>query len=93
MTKDVLLEKCKQLKEEILQEEVCKEYLKNKKLFTESEEINNLKKEIVRSKNENRMDDHKKLLNEYNSHPLVNNYLTSKENFRLLLLEIKNMLD
>lgn len=81
------------VKEKLLSLPEVIDYFKNKEQFENNEELKQLKKLIVRSKNEGRLADHKTLLDKYNNHPLVVNYNSSKEIVKDLLKEIKDILD
>ena len=82
---DKILELSEELKAELDKLPLFQEYKALKKELDHSEEIKELKKQIVRAKNENRLDDHKALLSQYESHPLVSN-------FNIIELEVKNYL-
>ena len=82
---DRVIELTIELKNELNSLPLFQEYKALKKELNESEEIKELKKQIVRAKNENRLDDHKMLLAQYESHPLVSN-------FNVIELEVKNYL-
>ena len=56
-------------------------------------EINDLKKKIVRAKNEGRILDHKKLLEQYNNHPLVLNFSSLEREVKEYLREISEILN
>ena len=57
------------------------------------QEYKTLKKEIVRAKNENRIDDHKALLKEYDNHPLVVNFNIIEEEVKNYLKQISEILN
>ena len=82
---DRILELTQELKNELDKLPLFQEYKALKKELNDSEEIKELKKQIVRAKNENRLDDHKALLAQYENHPLVSN-------FNIIELEVKNYL-
>ena len=83
----------KELKDYLLTLPEVKEYLSLKKAYEEDSSINELKKQIVRAKNENRMDDYSTYKKEFDEHPLVNNYLASKEEVNEILKEIAKILN
>lgn len=83
-----VLDISKELKAELDNLPLFKEYKRVEALYLSNSDINNLKKEIVRAKNENRLDDHKKLLEKYNSNPLVENYFSLKEEVIEYLKEV-----
>ena len=82
---DRILELTEELKNELDSLPLFQEYKALKKELSGSNEIKELKKQIVRAKNENRLDDHKALLSKYENHPLVSN-------FNIIELEVKNYL-
>ena len=82
-----------ELKEYLLTLPEVKEYLSLKKAYEEDANIKELKKQIVRAKNENRMDDYKSLKKEFDNNPLVNNYLSAKEEVNQILSEISKILN
>ena len=82
---DRILELTQELKNELDKLPLFQEYKVLKKELNDSKEIKELKKQIVRAKNENRLDDHKELLTQYENHPLVSN-------FNIIELEVKNYL-
>ena len=82
---DRILELTQELKNELDKLPLFQEYKTLKKELNDSEEIKELKKQIVRAKNENRLDDYKALLTQYENHPLVSN-------FNMIELEVKNYL-
>ena len=64
-----------------------------KALYQSSKEIKDLEKEIVRSKSENRKDDHQKLLDELHNHPLYINYHNLESEVVDYLKEISSILN
>lgn len=87
-----ILELSKELKEELDNLPLFKEYKRVEALYLSNNDIIELKKQIVRAKNENRLDDHEKLLKEYNSHPLVENYFSLKEEVMEYLKEVSKVI-
>ena len=90
---DKLIELTEELKKELDELPLFIEYKRVKEEFENSKEIQDLKREIVRAKNENRIEDHKALLEKYNSHPLVINYLNLEDEVRQYLKEISEILN
>lgn len=86
-------ETAKEIKEYILSLPEVKEYISLKADYESDLKLNELKKLIVRSKNENRMDDYHALKKEFDENPLVNNYQASKEEVKNLLKEISSILN
>lgn len=89
---DKVIEATIKLKEEMNKLPLFIEYQKAKEDYENNEEIKELKKLIVRAKNESRLDDHKKLLEEFHSHPLYINYLNLSEEVNAYLKEISSYL-
>ena len=90
---DKIIEKTRDLKENLDNLELFKEYKRVKVLVTDSEELNTLKKDIVRAKNEGRLDDHKTLLDKYNNHPLILNQKELEEEVANYLKEVSDILN
>ncbi|MCQ2815030.1 MAG: YlbF family regulator [Bacilli bacterium] len=82
----------REINEELLNTEEIKNYLKYKQLVETDDNLKNLKKLIVRYKNENRLEDYEKALKEYNENPIVINYNLYNEEAYSLLLEIKDII-
>ena len=87
------IELAKELKEEILKEPLIVEYFRIKRLVESNEEINTLKRDIALSKTHHEDELHKELLAKYNSHPLVVNYNTLKEEVNEYLSEISKIVN
>ena len=81
-----------ELKNELDNLPLIQEYLLLKKAISENEELKKMRIDIARLQYENKKDEHDNLLKIYNSHPLVINYQTTKEEVKNLLLEIRNIL-
>lgn len=89
---DEVIEKAKKLKVEIDNLPEMKEYLRLKKLLENDAELANMRSEIARLENEGKKKEKENLLNIYNSHPLVNNYLLAKEEITTILLSISQII-
>lgn len=87
------IELAKELKEEILKEPLIVEYFRIKRLVESNEEINALKRDIALAKAHHEDELHKELLAKYNSHPLVVNYNTLKEEVNEYLSEISKIVN
>ena len=87
------IELAKELKEEILKEPLIVEYFRIKRLVESNEEINTLKRDIALAKTHHEDELHKELLAKYNSHPLVVNYNTLKEEVNEYLSEISKIVN
>lgn len=83
-------EKTLELKEELFSLNEVKEYLRVKKLFEDSEELQELRRKVANCK-DNELK--QKLVNEYNSHPLVVNFYASREEVKEILKTIQNILN
>ena len=90
---DEVIKATNELKEYLLSLNEVQEYLRLKKAYEEDPSLKELKKLIVRAKNENRMDDYKILKAKFDEHPLVNNYLSSKEEVKNILKEVSEILN
>ena len=90
---DKIIEKTRVLRENLDKTPLFQEYLNVKKSIEENEEIKLLKRDIVRSKNENRLEDHKALLAQYENHPLMQNYNLLKEEVISYLKEVSDILN
>ena len=88
---DKIIDLTKELKEQISSLPVYKEFLKNKEILENNEELQRKREEIAKNLNNSKL--HDQLLNEYNSHPLVVNYNTSREELNATLITIKNILN
>ena len=90
---DKILEKSKELKKELEALPLFQEYKKVKELYYSSKEIKELEKEVIRSKNENRMSDHKLLLEKLHNHPLYINYHLLEEEVSNYLKEVTDLIN
>ena len=90
---DRIIEKTWDLKRNLDELELFKEYKSVKKSIENSEELRELKKQIVRAKNENRIEDQKFLLEQYNTHPLVINFNELEEEVASYLKEVSDILN
>lgn len=90
---DKIIELSHKLREELDKLPLFIEYKSTKKEIENNIELKELKKLIVRAKNENRLEDQKKLLQKYNAHPLVVNYNNLQNEVRDYLKEISDILN
>lgn len=90
---DKIISLTKELKEELNSLKLFIEYKRVREAFINSEELNELKKLIVRAKNENRMDDYHLLKEKYDNHPLNQNYKFLEEEVANYLKEISDILN
>lgn len=88
---DKLIEKALELKSSLNETKEFKEYLRVKALYDTSEEIKSLKAQMrVYKDNPTTLE---KINKEYNSHPLVVNYLETKKEVESILRVIKDILE
>ena len=90
---DEILNKAKEIREEVDSLPQVKEYYRLKELYENDDELKRLRGEIARLASEGKNKERKALLEIYNSHPLVSNYNQAKEEVIILLNEIKIILD
>ena len=89
---DKVLEKARELRIAIEETSEYKEYIKNKKLLENSEDVIALKHNIANLKAQGKIQEAKNLEELYIAHPLVNNYEVSKEALYDLLKTIQNII-
>lgn len=87
------IELAKELKIEIEKEPLIIEYRRVKNLIDTDDELNRLKKDIALAKAHKAKKLHLDLLDKYNSHPLIVNLETLKEEVNDYLLEISNIVN
>ena len=90
---DKIIKTAKEIRQEIDNEEVIKEYYRLKELYEKDEELKRLRSEISRLASLHKEEEKNALLELYNNHPLVNNYNQAKEEAMNLLREVKNIID
>ena len=79
-----------ELKKELDELPLFQEYRRIKSLADNSIELKELKQEIVKSSSNK--EENKRLIEKYNSHPLVVNYLSIRDEVVALLTQIKDIL-
>lgn len=84
---------CLSLKEELYNDPLVKQYFYLKNLFENDEDIARLRKEISKAKKNKNDVLYNKLMDEYNSNPLVKNYYNVENELYSLLKQIKDSLD
>lgn len=89
---DKVIERAKELRQEIDQLPEFQEYYHLKKQVESDTELREMKKEIVRLEVQGLKEEKKNLEAIYNSHPLINNLEASKESIREILEMLKNIL-
>ena len=89
---DKVLEKAKELRLAIEETPEYKEYMLNKTLIENNEDVIELKHNIANLRAKGKLEEAKNLEKLYNNHPLVNNYEASKEALYQLLKAITSVL-
>ena len=89
---DKVLEKAKELRLAIEETPEFKEYIKNKELLENNEDVIELKHNIANLRARGKSLEAKNLEELYNNHPLVNNYEVSKEALYQLLKTIESII-
>ena len=89
---DKVLEKAKELRLAIEETAEFQEYMKNKELLENSEDVIELKHDIANLRAKGKIKEANNLEELYNSHPLVNNYEASKEALYQLLKTIESII-
>jgi len=89
---DKVLEKAKELRASIEETGEYKEYIKNKELLENNEDVIALKHNIANLKAQGKNTEAKNLEEIYNNHPLVNNYEASKDSLYQLLKTIESII-
>ena len=89
---DKIIESAKELSTSIKELPEVQEYLKLKNLFEKDENLAQMRRDIAYLESEGKLEEKKNLLEVYNSHPLVSNYYSAKEEVRNILETIKEIL-
>ena len=89
---DKVLEKAKELRLAIEETPEFQEYIKNKELLENNKDVIELKHNIANLKAKGKLEEAKNLEKLYNEHPLVNNFVMSKEALYELLKTIQNII-
>lgn len=87
---DSVKEATANLKEALLNKEEVKEYFKYKEEYENSAELNAMRKELM--KHDKKSSEYNSLLEKYNSHPIVVNYMSSKEEVAEILRSIRDII-
>ena len=88
---DKLIEKALELKSSLNETKEFKEYLRVKALYDSSEEIKSLRTQMKIYKDNPKVMEN--INKEYNSHPLVVNYLEAKKEVESILRVVKDILE
>lgn len=89
---DKVLDKAKELRLAIEETSEYQEYIKNKELLENSEDVIELKHNIANLRVRGKLEEAKSLEKLYDSHPLVNNYEASKEALYQLLKVVESII-
>lgn len=89
---DEVINKAKELRKAIDSLPLAKEYFSLKELFENDKELKKMRQDIARLKQEGKEKERENLLALYNSHPLVNNYYSLKEEMESLLKSILDII-
>ena len=89
---DKIIEQAKSLREDIDNLPEVQEYYRLRELYENDEELRKMRTDIARLKSEGKEEERNNLLRIYNSHPLVSNYETAKEEVEHILLVVKDII-
>ena len=89
---DELIKQAKLLREDIDNLPEIKEYYRLKDLYENDLGLKTMRQNIARLQSEGKEMERNNLLNLYNSHPLVSNYMIANEEAERILLVIKNII-
>ena len=89
---DKVLEKAKELKSAIDETPEMQDYLRYKELLENSEDVIELKHNIANLRAQGKMQEADNLQALYNNHPIVVNYLASKDALSSLLKTIESII-
>ena len=89
---DKVLKKAQELRKAIEQTPEYQEYIKNKELLENNEDVIALKHNIANLKAQGKLTEARNLETLYNNHPLINNYEASKEALYELLKTIESII-
>ena len=87
-----IIEKTNELKDNLYNEPEIVEFFRLKTLFENDKSLEDMRRQIVKAKQENNQLEYKRLKDLYDNHPLVYNYYTARENVADLLRELTNIL-
>lgn len=85
--------KAQELKDIIESEPLVQEYRRVESLCKESDEIKQILRDIDKASNDKDYELRKKLIEKFNNHPLVSNYMSLKEEVHDYLKQISNSLN
>ena len=89
---DKVIEKAKELRFAIEETEEFKEYIKNKELLENSDDVRELKHNIANLRAQGKIQEANNLKALYDNHPIVVNYEASKEALHELLKTIQSII-
>jgi len=90
---DEILEKAKEIRQEINNLPEVKEYLTLKNLFENDQELKELRENIAKLEHFGKKEEKENLIKIYNSHPVVNNFYIAKQEVINILNQLKDILD
>ena len=90
---DKIIELAKELKTELDNLPLFQEYKRIKELMDSSSELEELKRKIALAKVRGNNDEHQRLLDEYNNHPLIVNYNSLKNEVYDYLKQISEIVN
>ena len=90
---DKIIELAKELKTELDNLPLFQEYKRIKELMDSSPELEELKRKIALAKVRENNDEHQRLLDEYNNHPLIVNYNSLKNEVYDYLKQISEIVN
>ena len=87
------IDSAKELRKEIETLPEVQEYLSLKTLFENDKELQEMRTNIAKLESEGKLEEKKNLIDVYNSHPLVVNFNSLKDEVKSILLEINDILN
>lgn len=88
---DKIIDKAKELKESLLETKEYQEYLRVKALYDNSEEVKSLLAQMKMFKGDPKRLEH--INKEYESHPLVTNYIEARKELESILRVVKDIIE
>lgn len=89
---DKVIEKVNELSDEIQKLPEVIEFLKNKELLENNQELQGFRLEIAKLTNDGKLKERDELIAKYKENPLVNNYENSREEVLQILNSIKEII-
>ena len=88
-----ILEEAINLRQALMEDERVQEYFRLKKLFEESEDLIDMRKNLALYKEEGREVEYSNIKELYEHHPIVINFYNSKEEVKDLINDVIEVLD